>query len=101
MATRDKVITNPERYRLASGNMGRTKRTNPYAPTFSVIAARTTEPPVGASTCASGSQVCTGHIGTLTAKAIKKAPNSHTCVLSDSGSWYHSRIEKLPLTVYR
>src|SRR5207247_7643484 len=101
MATRANVITKPERYRLASGKMGRTKRTKPYAPTFTVIAASTTEPPVGASTCASGSQVCTGHIGTLTAKAMKNAANSQTCVLSDSGSWYHSRIEKLPLTVYR
>ena len=32
--------------------------------------------PVGASTCASGSQVCTGHIGTLTANAIRKAPGT-------------------------
>jgi hypothetical protein len=31
------------------------------------------EPPVGASTWASGSQVCTGHIGTFTANAMKKA----------------------------
>ncbi len=37
-----------------------------------MIAASTTEPPVGASTCASGSQVCTGHIGTLTAKATQE-----------------------------
>src|SRR6059058_3514142 len=102
MATRDSVITKPERYRLASGKMGRTKRTKPYAPTFSVIAANTTEPPVGASTCASGSHVCTGHIGTFTANATKKATNSRTCVLSDNGIWYHSRIEKLlPESQYR
>ena len=37
-----------------------------------MIAASTTEPPVGASTWASGSQVCTGHIGTLTAKASEE-----------------------------
>ena len=55
------------------------KRRKPYAPIFSVIAASTTEPPVGASTCASGNQVCTGHIGTLTAKATKKARNSRIC----------------------
>ena len=36
-----------------------------------------TEPAVGASTWASGSQVCTGHIGTLTAKDAKKASQSH------------------------
>jgi hypothetical protein len=35
-------------------------------------AARITEPAVGASTCASGSQVWNGNIGTLTAKAAKK-----------------------------
>src|SRR6185295_17681614 len=38
--------------------------------------ARITEPAVGASTCASGSQVCTGHIGTLTAKDAKKPSHS-------------------------
>ena len=37
------------------------------------MAARITEPAVGASTCASGSQVCTGHIGIFTAKELKKA----------------------------
>jgi len=44
------------------------KRTKPYAPSFNMIAARITEPPVGASTCASGSQVWNGHIGTFTAE---------------------------------
>jgi multidrug efflux pump subunit AcrB len=44
-----------------------------------MIAASTTEPPVGASTCASGNQVCTGHIGTLTAKAAKNAKKIKTC----------------------
>ena len=38
-----------------------------------------TEPAVGASTCASGSQVCTGHIGIFTAKEAKKASHSHFC----------------------
>ena len=33
--------------------------------------------PVGASTCASGSHVWNGNIGTLIAKARKNAPNSH------------------------
>ena len=37
-----------------------------------MIAASTTEPPVGASTCASGSHVCTGHIGTFTANASEE-----------------------------
>ena len=32
---------------------------------------------VGASVCASGSHVCSGHVGSLTAKATKKSQNSH------------------------
>ena len=50
-----------------------------------MIAARMTEPPVGASTCASGSQVCTGHIGTLTANATRKAMKTRICGVSPSG----------------
>ena len=38
-----------------------------------------TEPAVGASTCASGSQVCSGNSGTLMAKARKNARNSSIC----------------------
>ena len=41
-----------------------------------------TEPAVGASTCASGNQVCTGHIGIFTAKDAKKASHSHVCMLA-------------------
>src|SRR4029077_8822342 len=77
------------------------KRGKPYPPIFSVIAARTTEPPVGASTCASGSQVCTGHIGTLTENDRKNAKNSSTCTSSDSGTRYQSRIENVSETLYR
>ncbi len=61
-----------------------------------MMAASTTEPPVGASTWASGSQVCTGHIGTLTEKAAKKAKNSRLCADSGRGSLCHSRMAKLP-----
>ena len=46
------------------------------------MAARITEPAVGASTCASGSQVCTGHIGIFTAKEAKKASHSQVCMLA-------------------
>ena len=42
---------------VASGRMVRLKRMNPYVPIFSRTAARMTEPAVGASVCASGSQV--------------------------------------------
>ena len=72
------------------------KRTKPYAPSFSRIAASTTEPPVGASVCASGSQVCTGHIGTFTAKANRKPKKSTICTLSASGTLCQSRMAKLP-----
>jgi hypothetical protein len=58
----------------------------PYAPSLSRIAASTAEPPVGASTCASGSQVCTGHMGTFTANAKRKATNSRICTFRGSGS---------------
>ncbi len=44
--------------------------------------ARITEPAVGASTWASGSQVWTGHIGILTAKLAKKASHSQVCIAS-------------------
>ena len=42
--------------------------------------ARITEPAVGASTCASGSQVCTGHIGIFTANEAKNASHSQVWV---------------------
>ena len=61
-----------------------------------MMAASTAEPPVGASTCTSGSQVCTGHIGTLTAKAAKKAKNSRVCACGGSGSLCQVRMSKLP-----
>ena len=40
------------------------------------MAAKITDPAVGASTCASGNQVCTGHIGNLTANELKNANQS-------------------------
>ena len=45
--------------------------------------ARITEPAVGASTCASGSQVWTGHIGIFTAKEAKKASHSQFCIAGE------------------
>ena len=50
------------------------------------MAANTTEPPVGASTCASGNHVCTGHIGTFTANAIRKAMKISICGASGNGN---------------
>jgi hypothetical protein len=58
-------------------------RRKPYVPSLSRMPARITEPAVGASTCASGSQVWNGNIGTLTANARKKAPNSQNDAVFD------------------
>ena len=65
---------------LASGNIGRLNRKNPYPPIFNKIAANTTEPPVGAWTCASGNHVWNGHIGNFTAKEAKNATQSNDCI---------------------
>src|SRR5579871_3789189 len=62
-----------------SGSSGKEKRRKPYVPIFSSTLARITEPAVGASVCASGSQVWNGNIGTLTAKPTKNAQNTHHC----------------------
>ena len=67
-----------ERIGPSAGRSGREKRMKPYVPIFSKTPARITEPAVGASVCASGSQVWNGNIGTLMAKAKKKAQNSQT-----------------------
>src|SRR5216117_2656864 len=61
-----------------SGKNGKAKRTNPYVPIFSKTPARMTEPAVGASVCASGSQVWNGNMGTLMANAKKYPQKSHT-----------------------
>ncbi len=61
------------------GNSGSEKRMNPYVPIFNKTPARMTEPAVGASVCASGSQVWNGNIGTLIANAKKNAQNRSTC----------------------
>ncbi len=45
-----------------------------------MIAASSTEPTVGASVCASGSQVWNGNIGTLIAKPRNMPPNTSSCV---------------------
>jgi hypothetical protein len=45
-------------------------------PIFSRIPASSTEPTVGASVWASGSQVCSGHTGTLTANPRATAANT-------------------------
>ena len=56
-------------------------------------------PAVGASTCASGSQVWNGNMGTLIAKARKKATNTQrcsTCEAADISSGMAS-MSKVPV----
>src|ERR1019366_3329880 len=83
MPTSDRPITQPCTLgcETTAGKNGSEKRTDPDVPIFSKPPARMTEPAVGASTCASGSQVWNGNMGTLIANAKKKAQNSSTCVL--------------------
>jgi len=66
----------------ASGYNPRLKRMNPYPPSLSRTPARITEPAVGASTCASGSHVWNGNIGTLIANARKNAAKASSWRLS-------------------
>src|SRR5229473_1762890 len=81
MPTIDKKITTlmiRERIMGSAGSNGSEKRMKPYVPIFSKTPARMTEPAVGASVCASGSQVWNGNMGTLMAKAKKNPQKSHT-----------------------
>ena len=59
-------------------------------PIFSSTPARITDPAVGASVCASGSQVCSGNSGTLTANAAKNARNSTLAVPSERPPGAHA-----------
>src|ERR1700754_273028 len=79
IATTDNAKISGAKSAVAAGNIGSEKRRNPYPPIWRRMAARITEPAVGASTWASGSQVCTGHIGIFTAKDAKKASHAHIC----------------------
>src|SRR5881398_4156322 len=69
------------------GNSGSANRKKPYVPILSSTAARITEPAVGASTWASGSQVWNGKIGTLMANARKNAPNNQKAAGPSSPKW--------------
>src|ERR1700719_5344148 len=90
MPTSDKPITQPCTLGCdtTAGKNGREKRTKPYVPIFNRTPARMTEPAVGASTCASGSQVWNGNIGNLMANARKNARNSKMANVEPyAGSW--------------
>ncbi len=69
-------------------------------PNLSSTPARMTEPAVGASTCASGSQVCSGNSGTLMAKASAKAAKHQICAVCGStrSSSLSSSVVNSPVT---
>ena len=72
-----RIVTIVCRAAASDGNSDSEKRMNPYVPIFSSTPAKITEPAVGASVCASGSQVWNGNMGTLIAKAKKKPQNRY------------------------
>src|SRR6266566_4821565 len=59
----------------ACGIIWTLNRISPYPPSFRRTPAKMTEPPVGASTWASGSHVCNGHVGSFVPKAMSSATN--------------------------
>src|SRR6187402_1825676 len=65
----------------ADGRIGMAIRMNPYVPSFRRMAARITEPTVGASVWASGSHVCKGNIGTLIANPRNMPPKIKSAVV--------------------
>src|SRR3954471_21854944 len=70
------VTTTGVAQRDASGNSSRQNRIIPKVPILSSTLTSSTEVPGVAFSVVSGSQVCTGNIGGLIAKAMKKPRNS-------------------------
>lgn len=66
---------------MPSGVMGSRMRTNPYVPILSRTPASRTDPTVGAAVCASGSQLCSGHIGVFTARPMPMARTATSWVV--------------------
>ena len=67
-------------------------------PSFSMTPARITDPAVGAWVWASGSQVCTGKSGTLTAKAMANDKNSQRPVVRAITPWSSARVTRSKVT---
>ena len=86
-----------------SGRIGIAMRTKPYVPSFSRIAARMTDPWVGAWVWASGSQVWNGNIGTFTAKPMNMPAKSQTWVFLAMSAPFSTRygMEKLSAPVLK
>src|SRR5271157_2016810 len=80
---------------MTCGKNGSEKRTKPYVPIFSRTPARITEPAVGASTWASGSQVWNGNIGTLIANPTIKAQKTQFWILGGNGYFISSITSKV------
>ncbi len=87
MLTTDSVIRNGIIQCVASGKSGKPSFMKPYVPILSRMPARMTEPAVGASTCASGSHVCSGTSGTLIANDRPNADSSTICTDSGRRAW--------------
>src|SRR5271154_6420717 len=96
MAITERVKISGVNWTDAAGNIGSEKRRKPYPPIFKRMPARITEPAVGASTWASGSQVCTGHIGIFTANEAKKASHSQVWVPGANLKCISAGIELVP-----
>src|ERR1700709_1070049 len=84
----------------AKGNIGSEKRRKPYSPIFGMSPASPTEPAGGASTGASGSQVCTGHIGIFTANDAKNASHAQVCKLRGTAVCINAGMSVVPAFQY-
>ena len=82
---------------LASGNRVRQNRIMPNVPILSRMQTSSTEVPVVAFSVVSASQVCTGNIGALIAKAMKKPANNQRCAVGSMSIAARSLIRKLGL----
>ena len=69
---------------VAYGNSNKSRRIKPYPPSFSSIPASKTDPATGASTCASGNQICIGIIGIFMANPRKKANHNQICSVCEN-----------------
>ena len=81
----------------ASGSSPRQNRSMPNVPILSRMQTSSTEVPVVAFSVVSASQVWTGNIGALIAKAMKKPRNSQRCVIGSMSSAARSVSRKLGL----
>ena len=90
-----RVSTKGVAHVLAPGKKARQKRIMPKVPILSSVATRSEEAPGRACSAVSGSQVCTGTIGALIAKAMKKAAKSQRSVPVPIGRPVRSEVSRL------